>query len=156
MSTTFVLPNRNRLWRWAGLPALISLCTLALAAALGLVLWQELGGWAGPGVNITLNGQSVTGGLDFASWPPAHKVVMVALLALAALAGLVIVPVALVVVAVVVTLLVTVVTVLSVVLPLLMATLVTMLLLSPLLLPAWLWWRSHRAVRQGAATTIDA
>jgi hypothetical protein len=146
-----------RLWRWAWLLTAVALCTLALLAALGLVVWQELAGWGGPGVNVTINGQGMAGGWNFADWPPAHKVVLVAVLALAALAAVLIVPVALVVVAVVVTLLVTVVTVVSVALPVLLTLLITGLLLSPLLLVGWWWWRRHRrSTRASGPMTIDA
>lgn len=136
-------PRRGR---WLRRVVWLTLASVALSV---LMLFSVLGDLLPVPLEITINGASVTSGLDLAAQPTAHKlatsvVVAVALLAtlLLALAALVVVAVALVPVLL-----------LTVGLPVLVGGVVLLALLSPFVLLAWALWR---ALKPAPPATIAA
>ena len=125
----------SRGWR-ISLWVLLALCVLALCAAFALIGQVD----AAAPVEISVNGSDWVTDLDLAALPPAHKVLLAIGLAVALLASLVVASVGIVValVALIPILL------LSIALPVLIGGLLAALLLSPLLLLAWLLWRAVR------------
>jgi hypothetical protein len=133
MSAVLSVPTAPRRSRWP-----LALATLLVLAAGALALaWSGIQALAPVPLNISIDVQRVVQGLDLASMPPAHQVVLAALLAFALLAALIIVPMA-----VTLTLLGLLVAALALVaLPLLAAVAVLAIVLSPLLLLVWLTWK---------------
>jgi hypothetical protein len=131
MNTVVLSPRRSRRWPWV-LLALMLLGVAALALA-----WGAVSALNPVPFSVVVDGRQVFEGLDLASMPPAHKVVLAAVLAFVLLAALVVLPVALLL-----TLLGVLVAALAVVgLPLLVAFAVLAVLLSPLWLGVWLLFK---------------
>jgi hypothetical protein len=131
MNTVVLSPRRGRRWPWV-LLALMLLGVAALALA-----WGAVSALNPVPFSVVVDGRQVFEGLDLASMPPAHKVVLAAVLAFVLLAALVVLPVALLL-----TLLGVLVAALAVVgLPLLVAFAVLAVLLSPLWLGVWLLFK---------------
>ena len=134
MNNTVMSLNTAPRRRWP--LALTTLVLLALGAV--LLAWAAVSALNPVPVSLNIDGEQIFTGLDLASMPPAHKVVLAALLAFAMLAALVIVPVALMLglVALMVGLLA------LVGLPLLVAAAVLAVVLAPLWLLGWLVWKA--------------
>jgi hypothetical protein len=99
-------------------------------------------------VDITVNGTSVTSGLDLAGLPAAHKLALAVVAAVAALVALLLAFAALVVVAAALVP----VLLLAVGLPVLVGGVVLLALLVPFVLLAWMLWRAARPPRPAAMT----
>jgi len=116
---------------------LLLLLVLGLAAIAAVALALHGLDFAAP-VHVVIDGEEVFGGLDLGTLPPAQKVAMSTVVVLALLSALVIVPVALVVGVLALALIV----LMIVGLPVLAVLSVAALLLSPLILLAWLLWKA--------------
>jgi hypothetical protein len=137
------------------LPRLLLAATLLVLLCLALAVWLLSQLELAPHVNVVIDGQRVASDLAFASWPPAHKVVLVAVLAGMLLLALVVLPIAVLLGALALAL----VLLLAVGLPLLSVALVLALVLSPLWLLLWLAWRVLAPPRRhdgGGSTTMAA
>lgn len=126
------VPAAHRRRRWPWVLGLLVLLVFG-ATMLGWGLMEAL---RPVPISVTIDGERVVSGLDLASMPPAHKVVLAAVIACAMLLAIVLVPVALVMSLGLLLLIV----LLAVGLPLLAAGAVLALVLSPLLLAGWLLW----------------
>ncbi len=126
------LDHRPSRWpsRLGLLLALVVVLMLAAGAAVSTMHFSAP-------VHITIDGEEIVNGFNFATLEPAHKMLIAALASLVLLAALVVVPLALVMGLVV--LLGAIFMVVG--LPLVLALMVVALLLSPLLLVVWLLWR---------------
>lgn len=133
MSAVLSVPTTPRRRRWP-----LALATLLVLAAGALLLaWSGIQALAPVPLNISIDGERIVDGLDLASMPPEHHLMLAAGLAFALLAALIIVPMA-----VLLTLLGLVLAALAIVgLPLLAAVAVLAIVLSPLLLLVWLVWK---------------
>jgi hypothetical protein len=131
MNTVSLSAPRSRRWPWM----LLALMLLAMAAL--ALAWGAVSALNPVPFRVVVDGQQVFDGIDLASMPPAHKVVLAAVLAFVMLAALVVLPVALLL-----TLLGVLVAALAVVgLPLLVAFAVLAVLLSPVWLGLWLLFK---------------
>jgi hypothetical protein len=119
----------------------LMLVMLAVTAlALLTVAWSAIDALGSMPVHITVDGEELVQGLDLASMPPAHRIVLAAVIVFALLAALVVLPVALLMALAGVVL-----AAFAVVgLPLLAAAAVVAVVLSPLWLLGWLLWRALR------------
>ena len=119
------------------LPAWALLALLLLAGAALALAWAAVSALHPMPLSVVIDGERVLDGIDLASMPSAHKVVLAVVLAFFLLASLLVVPVALLL-----ALLGLLVGVLALVgLPLLVAAGLLALLLSPLWLGVWLLFR---------------